>query len=137
LKHTPEFAWYAATRRWDRYEVLGPAPGFDDLVRDALVVEAKVAGRLAVWRVEDRIVDDDLSGQRSSVPGRDSPTLRIPVNAILPDGARRSEQEVISTRSQQQARYDAPPVSKTRMLLWRVAEPGLLVGVVPLQPLPA
>ena len=56
-------------RLGDRDEVgAEPAP-VDDLVGDAVVVEAEVPGRLVERRVEDRVLDDDV-GHDSSLPGR-------------------------------------------------------------------
>ena len=43
----------------DRNEVPAQAPSLDDLVGDALIVEAKVAGGWPVGGVQDRIVDRD------------------------------------------------------------------------------
>jgi len=47
-------------RAGDGDEIRADAPGGDDLVRDAFVRKAEVAGRLREGRIYDRIFDDHL-----------------------------------------------------------------------------
>jgi len=48
-------------RPGDRHKIRAGSPAVNDLIRDAFVAEAEMAGRLVERRVDDRVFDHDLA----------------------------------------------------------------------------